>query len=240
MVHRDTLTLGALQVEVVRKDIKHVHLAVYPPDGQVRISAPSHMALETIRLYAITRLSWIRAQQRKMQAQPREAPREYLDRESHYLWGKRYLLKVVEVDAPPLVTLHHSRIELQVRPGSDKARRHEVLEAWYRQMLRAELPKLLSKWQSALGVQPSRVIVQRMKTQWGSCNPGTGIIRLNTDLARKPADCLEYIVVHELAHLLEASHNNRFQALMDQAMPHWQQVRNALNQLPVRHEDWAG
>lgn len=238
MIRRDTLMLGELQADVVRKDIKHVHLGVYPPDGQVRISAPSSMALDTIRLYAITRLEWIRCQQRKMRAQDREAPREYLDRESHYLRGKRYLLKIVEADAAPSVKLHHNRIELHVRPGSDTSKRHTVLEGWYRDHLRAEVPALLEKWQPILGVQPNRVLVQRMKTKWGSCNPSSGIIRLNTDLARKPSVCLEYIVVHELVHLLEPSHNSRFQSLMDQAMPHWRQVKNELNQLPIRHEDW--
>lgn len=238
MIQRNILTLGELQADVVRKDIKHVHLSVYPPDGQVRISAPLNMALDTIRVYAITRLEWIKNQQCKLRAQDRETPREYLDRESHYLWGRRYLLKIVEEDAAPVVKLRHNSIELHVRPGSDAERRHALLESWYRGILRTEVPALLAKWQPALGVCPARVLVQRMKTRWGSCNPDSGIVRLNTDLARKPPVCLEYILVHELVHLLERSHNIRFQSLMDQAMPHWRQVRYELNQLPVRHEAW--
>ncbi|MFT4178874.1 MAG: SprT family zinc-dependent metalloprotease [Thermomonas sp.] len=238
MTRRNTLTLGELQADVIRKDIKHVHLSVYPPDGHVRISAPMGMALDTIRVYAITKLDWIKSQQRKLRAQERETIREYLNRESHYLWGRRYLLKIVEADAVPSVKLRHNSIELHVRPGSDVERKHILLESWYREKLRAEIPALLAKWQPILGVKPARVLVQRMKTKWGSCNPDSGNVRLNTDLARKPPACLEYIFVHELAHLLEPSHNARFQSLMDQVMPHWRQIRHELNQLPVRHEAW--
>lgn len=239
VVLRDSLDLGELQAEVVRKPIKHVHLSVYPPNGQVRISAPDGMALDTIRLYAISRLGWIKSQQRRMLAQERETPREYLDRESHYVWGNRYLLKVMHTDAAPVVKLKHSTIELYVRPGSDQARRAEVLEGWYREQIKAAVPPLLIKWQPLMGVQANHLRVQRMKTKWGSCNPATGLIRFNTDLAKKPPECLEYILVHELTHLLEPTHNARFQDLMDAFMPHWRQVKSELNRLPVRHEDWG-
>jgi predicted metal-dependent hydrolase len=234
----DGIDLGALHAEVVRKPIKHVHLSVYPPDGRVRISAPIGMALDTIRLYALSRLGWIKSQQRKLHSQQRESAREYLDRESHYVWGKRYLLKNVYADTVATVTLRHSTLELRTRPGSDAGKRHEVLHAWYREQIRAAMPALLAKWEPLLGVKARRVMVQQMKTKWGSCNPVTGIVRLNTELARKPPACLEYIVVHELAHLLEPTHNARFQLLMSEAMPHWQQVRDELNQLPLRHEAW--
>jgi len=228
-----------MSIDVVRKDIKHVHLSVYPPDGRVRISAPRHMASDLIRVYAITRLDWIRRQQRKLQAQERETPREYLNRESHYVWGKRYLLRIVEADAAPMVKLKHSTLELAVRPGSDAGRRREVLDAWYREQLRCALPPLLAKWEQSLGVRARRILVQHMKTKWGSCNPVSGNIRLNTDLARKPSECLEYILVHELLHLIEPTHNARFQSLMDKFMPQWRQARDEVNRLPVRHEDWA-
>ncbi|WP_417629193.1 M48 family metallopeptidase [Paraburkholderia denitrificans] len=228
-----------MSIDVVRKDIKHVHLSVYPPDGRVRISAPRHMASDLIRVYAITRLDWIRRQQRKLLAQERETPREYLDRESHYVWGKRYLLRIVEADAAPAVNLKHSTLELRVRPGSDAGRRREVLDAWYREQLRNALPPLLEKWESLLGVRARRLLVQHMKTQWGSCNPSSGNIRLNTDLARKPPECIEYILVHELLHLIEPTHNARFQSLMDRFMPQWRQIRDEVNRLPVRHEDWV-
>ncbi|MDD3483112.1 M48 family metallopeptidase [Azovibrio restrictus] len=234
-----TLDLGDFSAEVVRKAIKHVHLSVYPPDGRVRIAAPAGMELETIRLFAIAKLAWIKRQQRKILAQERETPREFLDRESHYVWGKRYLLKVVEKEAAPAVELGHNSLLLQVRPGCDAARRQEILDAWYREQIRQAVPALLEKWQPLIGVRAGKVFVQRMRTRWGSCNPAAGHIRLNTDLAKKPPECLEYIVVHELTHLLEPTHNARFASLMEGFLPHWRLVRDALNRLPVRHEDWT-
>lgn len=234
-----TLDLGDFRAEVVRKAIKHVHLSVYPPDGRVRIAAPAGMELETIRLFAIAKLAWIRRQQRKILAQERETPREFLDRESHYVWGQRYLLKVVEKEAAPAVELGHSSLLLQLRPGCDAARRQEILDAWYREQIRQAVPALLEKWQPLIGVRAGKIFVQRMRTRWGSCNPAAGHIRLNTDLAKKPPECLEYIVVHELTHLLEPTHNARFASLMEGFLPHWRLVRDALNRLPVRHEDWT-
>ena len=237
MPAHSVIDLGDLRADVVRKDIKHVHLSVYPPDGLVRISAPRNMALDTIRVYAITKLDWIQRQQRKFREQERETPREFLDKESHFVWGKRYLLRLVESDSAPAVRLKHSTLELRLRPGSDMVKRREVLDAWYREQIRDAVPNLLSRWQPLMGVKANRVLVQRMKTKWGSCNPASALIRLNTDLARKPPACLEYIIVHELVHLLEPTHNRRFQELMDLFMPHWRQVKSELNSLPVRHED---
>lgn len=232
------IQLGDIRVEVQRKNNKHAHLYVYPPEGRVHISAPLHMGLDALRAFAISRLSWIKAQQRQMRAQPRETEREYLSRESHQVWGRRYLLEVIEVNAPPIVELKHSALVLQIRPGSDDARREALLESWYREQLRAKLPVLLAKWQPLMGVNVRRILVQRMKTRWGGCNPSTGNIRLNTDLAKKPPECLEYILIHELAHLIEPTHSNRFLALMDKFMPHWRQIKDELNRLPVRHEEW--
>ncbi|WP_408380281.1 M48 family metallopeptidase [Paraburkholderia megapolitana] len=234
-----SIDLGDLHVDVVRKDIKHVHLSVYPPDGHVRISAPLHMAQDVIRVYAITRLDWIRRQQRKLLAQERETTREYLDRESHHVWGKRYLLRIVEADGPSAVRLTHSTLELVLRPDSDANKRREVLEGWYREQLRATARPLLEKWERLLGVKARCILVQHMKTKWGSCNPASGNIRLNTDLACKPSACLEYILVHELLHLIEPTHNTKFQSMMDHFMPQWRQVRDELNRLPVRHEEWG-
>lgn len=233
------IDLGEMQVEVVRKDIKNLHLSVLPPHGRVRIAAPRHMKLETIRIFAISRLVWIRSEQRKMRAQEREAPREYLDRESHYVWGRRYLLKRVEKVAAPAIELKHSKLVMQVRPGTDEARCQEILDGWYREQIRAAAPALIAKWEPVMGVKVGRVFVQRMKTRWGSCNPASRAIRLNTDLAKKPPECLEYIMAHEMAHLLEPTHNARFKSLMDMFMPQWQQLRDELNRLPVRHENWG-
>ena len=225
-------------MDVLHKDIKNIHLSVYPPTGAVRISAPLRMDLDTIRVFALSELEWIRKQQKKLREQEREAPREYLDRESHYFWGKRYLLKVVEKDSVPSVNLKHSEMVLQVRPGADEDKRDAVLSEWYRSQLKEAISPLVLKWEKRIGVNTARIIVQKMKTKWGGCNPESGIIRINLELIKKPIECLEYIVVHELAHLIEATHNGRFIALMDQYLPKWKFYREELNRLPVRHDDW--
>jgi len=232
------LQLGEVTVDVLKKDIKHIHLSVYPPNGKVRISAPSGMKLDTIRVFAIAKLAWIKQQQRKMQAQEREPVREFLDRESHFVWGRRYLLKVVEVEAAPIVELKHGKMLLQVRPGTTSAQRHAIVSQWYRDQIKSAMPALIEKWGPILGVKPGRVFVQKMKTKWGSCNTTTSSIRLNSDLAKKPAQCLEYIAVHELVHLLERRHNDRFLALMDGCLPQWRQLRVLLNRSPLSHEEW--
>lgn len=231
--------LGDIAVDVEMKDIKNIHLSVYPPHGRVRIAAPLRMDIDTIRVFAITKLGWIKSQQQKLSEQIRETPREYLDRESHYVWGKRYLLKIDEQDAAPEVELKHNKLILRIRPASPRQRKHEILEAWYREQLKAALPPLIEKWEALMGVKVERCFVQKMRTKWGSCSHDSGNIRLNTDLAKKPPECLEYIVVHELTHLLEPTHNNRFVALMDKFMPKWRFYKDQLNRLPVRHEDWG-
>lgn len=227
-----TLKLGDIIIDVVRKDIKNVHLSVYPPSGAVRLAAPTRMAPETLRVFAVSKLGWIKQQRRKFREQEREAPREYIDRESHYVWGKRYLLRIIERDAAPQVTLTPSRLILQIRPGTPRDKRHDILEAWYRQQIHATAPALIKKWSRQLRVAPPRYFVQRMKTKWGSCSRH-GNIRLNTELAKRPSESLEYIIAHELTHLLESSHNPRFVRLLDHHLPHWRSRRNALNRLPL-------
>jgi len=231
--------LGDMAVDVVLKDIKNVHLSVHPPTGRVTISAPSRMTLDTVRVFAISKLGWIRQQQRKLQEQERETPREYLDRESHYVWGKRYLLKVSESGQPPAVELKHNRMHLRVRLGTDETKRQVVIEEWYRAQIKQAAPPLIAKWEKEIGVKCARFFVQRMKTKWGSCNSRVRTIRLNTDLAKKPRECLDYLVVHELVHLVEPTHNARFVARMDRFMPKWRSHRQTLNRLPVRHERWG-
>ncbi len=231
--------LGDIEVDVVLKDIKNVHLSVHPPTGRVRIAAPKRMRIDTIRVFAISKLDWIRQQQTKLREQERETPRDYVDRESHYVRGKRYLLAVCESDEPPSIEVKHSRMLLRVRPRTDEAKRKALVEEWYREQLREAVPPLLARWQPLLGVRVERFFVQRMKTRWGSCNHKARTIRLNTELAKKPAECLEYIVLHELVHLVEPTHNARFVALMDQFMPKWQLHRQLLNRLPVRQEKWS-
>ena len=233
------IAFGDITADVMLKDIKHIHLSVYPPSGRVRIAAPSRMRLDTIRVFAISKLGWIKQQQQKLQQQERETPREYRDRESHYLWGKRYLLKVIEGNEAPSVALQHRWILLRVRPGTDAKKKRAIVEAWYRQQLKKAVPPLIARWEPLLGVKVERFFVQRMKTKWGSCNHGARSLRLNTELAKKPRECLEYIVVHEMTHILEPTHNARFIALMDQCMPQWQFYRDQLNRLLLSHEDWA-
>jgi len=234
-----TMKLNELDVEITQKDIKYVHLSVYPPDGKVKVSAPVSMSQDTIRVFVISKLGWIKKQQNKLRAQEREAPREYLDRESHYVWGKRYLLKIQETDAPSKIELKHNKLVLSIRPGTSQERKQAVLEAWYRENLKQAIPAMIEKWQPRLGVRVNRFYVQRMKTKWGSCSFHSGNIRLNTELAKKPLVCLEYIVVHEMTHLLEPTHNSRFTGLMDQFLPKWRFYRDELNRLPVRHEEWG-
>ena len=233
------IKLGDISIEVVRKTIKNVHLSVLPPSGRVKIAAPERIKLDALRLFAIDKLAWIRREQRKMREQAREAPREYLERESHYVWGRRYLLKVIEREAPPAIELKHNKLCLYVRPRTSAVKRHALLEDWYRAQLRRALPTLLSKWQPLIGVKVNQVFVQRMKTKWGGCNAVSENIRLNTDLAKKPPECLEYILVHELTHLIEPTHNERFRRLLEQFMPRAQFYREELNRLPVRHEAWS-
>jgi predicted metal-dependent hydrolase len=230
--------LGDIAVDVFLKDIKNVHLGVCPPDGRVRISAPSRMSVDTIRVYAVSKLGWIKQQQKKLRAQERETPREYLDRESHYVWGKRYLLKVTEDNEAPSVELKHSRMLLRVRPGTDDEKRRAIVEQWYREQIKKAVAPLIVKWEPVMGVKVERCFVQRMKTKWGSCTAGTFSIRLNTDLAKKPPECLEYIVVHEMAHLLVRHHNERFSSLLDRCLPNWKLLRQTLNATPLAHANW--
>ena len=232
------IDIGDVAVDVLRKDIKNVHLSVHPPTGRVRISAPNRMSLDTIRVFAISKIGWIKQHQRKVLDQDRESPRDYIDRESHYVWGCRYLLTVQEGDAPPAVERGNTRLILRVRPGTSLTRKQTIMDEWYRGLLREEVPPLLAKWERLMGVKVEKFFVQRLKTKWGNCNPTSRTIRLNTDLAKKPRECLEYLVVHELTHLLEPTHNARFVELMDGFLPKWKFYREQLNRLPVRHDNW--
>lgn len=237
-MNTEQIDIGGIPVDVVFKDIKNIHLSVHPPTGKVRISAPEWVKLESIRVYAISKLDWIRKQQAKLQAQERETRREYIDRESHFVWGRRYLLKVNEADRVPTVELKHSQMVLTVRPGSDEEKREEIVAAWYRNELRMAIPPLISKWEALLGVQANRIIIRRMKTKWGSCNPSTRNIHLNSELAKKPLECLEYIIVHEMIHLLERHHNERFIELINNYMPAWRLYKEVLNCAPLAHVEW--
>jgi predicted metal-dependent hydrolase len=234
-----TIELGDIAVEVMRKNIKNIHLSIHPPNGRVRISAPLRLSLDIIRVFAITRLDWIKQQQKKFRAQQRETQREYLDRESHYVWGKRYLMKIIESKSIPTVQLKHSMMLLQVRPGTGEDKRQAIVDEWYRAELKKAVPSLLAKWQPLIGVTVERFFVQKMKTKWGSCNARSKSIRLNTELTKKPPECLEYILVHEMTHLIVRRHDDRFTSLMDHCFPNWRLVRQTLNAAPLAHATWA-
>ncbi len=222
-------TIGGIRVQVVKKAVKNLHLTVHPPDGRVRIVAPDRMPLDTIKAFTVSKLAWMRRHIEQIQAQERESQRDFVDRESHLLWGSRYLMRVEEREAPPAVELRHREIVLRIRPGTDRARREEILRAWYRSQVRAAAAPLLARWQPILKVEVRAVFVQKMKTKWGSCSPRKGTIRLNADLARKPPECLEYVLVHELSHFIVTGHGERFKSLMTRHIPDWKQRRARLN-----------
>jgi predicted metal-dependent hydrolase len=235
----DTIHLGDVSIEVTRKDIKNVHLTVHPPHGRVTLSAPKATRLEVARAYAISKLGWIRDQQRRLANQARETPRRFINRESHYLWGRRHLMTVMHEDAKPHVTLDHKRITLTVRPNSDAAKRERVIHEWHKALLHEAVPPLIRKWERKLKVDVRGYFLQRMKTKWGSCNHRAGHIRLNTELVKKPKDLLEYVVVHELVHLVEPTHSERFISILDRQFPTWREARAELNELPLTAESWS-
>ena len=228
-----------IRVEVVRKDIKNLHLGVYPPMGRVRVAVPLVISDEAVRLAVIDKLGWIKRQKSKFAQQPRQSQREMVNGESHYFLGKRYRLRLHEVDAPASVAVRGvASLDLFMRPGTSPAQRDAVLQRWYREQLKALVPALLDKWQPVLGVLASHWGIKKMKTKWGSCNTSAKRIWLNLELAKKPQVCLEYIVVHELMHLLERRHSERFSALMDTFLPNWRACRDVLNSGVLGHEVW--
>jgi predicted metal-dependent hydrolase len=234
----ESIQIGELAIQVTRKGIKHVHLSVHPPDGRVTLAAPTATRLDVARAYAVSKLGWIREQQQKLRNQARETPRQFVTRESHHLWGRRYLLKVAHADAKPNILLDHRRITLTVRPGSSTEKRAQVMHEWHKSLLHEAVPALIKKWEARLGVQVKQYFLQRMKTRWGGCNHLAGHIRLNTELVKKPKDLLEYIIVHEMAHLSEPTHSERFTALLDRHYPAWREARAELNELPLSAESW--
>jgi predicted metal-dependent hydrolase len=234
----ETIKIGDIVISMTRKHIKNVHLSVHPPKGRVTLTAPIGTRLEVARAYAISKLGWIREQRAKLQAQARETRRAFIERESHYLWGRRYLLSVIEVNAKPSVRLSPRKITLTVRPGSDRAKRKEIMHEWHKTLLHQAVPPLIKKWQPKLGVTVSAYFLQRMKTKWGGCNYRAGNIRLNTELVKKPKDLLEYVIVHEMLHLIEPTHSERFTGLLDKHYPSWREARAELNALPLSAEVW--
>lgn len=233
------MEIGNISVEVVKKDIKNIHLAVYPPLGRVRLAVPENVKDETLRLFTISKLPWIRKQQRKFAGQERQPERKYIQRESHYFLGKRYLLRVIESDKPVKVVLKSKTyIDLYVKPNSTKEQRQRLMNEWYRAELKKLIPEIIARWEKKIGVQAEDWGVKQMKTKWGTCNIQKKRILVNLELAKKPVHCLDYIIAHELVHLLERLHNERFLGYMDKFIPKWKYYRDELNKLPVSHIDW--
>lgn len=229
----ETLRLGDLSIKLTRKAVKHVHLSVHPPEGRVTLVAPAGTRTEVARAYAISKLVWIRAQRARFARQARETPRRFVARESHNLWGRRYLLKVEYEEGKPCVKLDHRRLTLVVRPSSPESVRARVMHEWHKSLLHRVVPPLIAKWERRIGVRVSGYFLQRMKTKWGGCNHRARNIRLNTELVKKPKDLLEYVIVHELIHLIEPTHSERFVTLLNKHYPAWREARVELNELPL-------
>ena len=233
------IEVGGTAVEVVRKDIKNLHVGVYPPNGRVRVASPIRLDDDALRMAVISRLGWIRRKQSEFAGQDRQSQREFVTGESHYFEGRRYLLDVVEHEDTPMVYLLNKKtMALCIHPGTSRDSREEILNRWYRQQLRNRLQGLVKKWEPRVGEQVCEVRIKKMKTRWGTCNSEARRIWLNLELVKKAPSCLEYIVVHEMAHLIERSHNARFHDLMDSLMPQWSVCRDQLNQSPLAHADW--
>lgn len=233
------IEVRGIQVNVIRKNIKNLHLGVYPPNGRVRVSAPLRVDDDIVKLAVISRLKWIRQKQAEFQQQPRQSQRQFVTGESHYFEGRRYRLDVTERDKPPSVRLlNNTRIALAIRPGTNRDKRETIMNNWYRCQLRARLPKLLEKWEPKVGERVAEVRIRKMKTYWGTCNLQARRIWLNLELIKKPASCLEYILVHEMAHLIERHHNDRFRDLMDELMPQWRMHQDTLNRAPLAYTEW--
>lgn len=227
----ESIQLGNIDIEVVLKDIKNVHLSVYPPNGRVRIAAPLHLDLDTIRIYSISKLAWIKRQQAKLRKQKREAPRLFINRESHYFKGRRYMLKIVPTTGRHEVILKARSIEMHVHFDTSRENKQKLMDDFYRSHLKAITATLIEKWEGLLYVQVKAFGIKRMTTKWGTCNEKAGRIWLNLELAKKPIEYLEYVVVHEMVHLKERKHNEKFVAYLDKQLPNWRHLKEELNKL---------
>jgi len=235
----EQIIISDIKIDVIRKDIKNIHLAVYPPKGRVRISAPLNINENSIRLFAVSKLGWIKRHQRNFEIQERLPAREYKQRESHYFQGRRYLLNIIEQDGAPKIVLRTKKyIDLYIRPNTPTEKRHKIMTEWHRAEIKKLIPEIIRKWEKILDLKVNDWQVKQMKTKWGTCNIEQKRIWINLELAKKPDRCLEYIIVHEMVHLLERKHNERFLYYMDTFLPNWKQIKAELNKLPVSHADW--
>lgn len=236
----EELRIADVQIEIVKKNIKNLHLSVHPPYGRVRIAAPKTMSDEAIRVFAICKLSWIKKQRLKFQNQDRQSEREFISGESHYFLGRRYLLNVIYTSKKQRVEIiKNNQIDLYVRENSNTEQREKVMSEWYRSFLKEQIPVIISKWEKEIGVKVNSWGVKLMKTKWGTCNIEAKRIWLNLELAKKSLRCLEYIIVHEMIHLLERNHNDRFHSYMDMFMPNWKEIKAELNGMVFENSNWT-
>jgi predicted metal-dependent hydrolase len=235
-----TITINNITIVVDRKDIKNIHLSVNPPDGNVKIASPFRVDDEAIRLFALSKLAWIKKQKNKFENQERQSAREFVLGESHYFKGKRYLLNIITTETfkPIRIKTSNKYLDLYVKKESTTEYKKNVIVEWYRKELKKEIPELLDKWQKKIGVEINGWQVRQMKNKWGSCDIENKTIRLNLEIVKKPIICLEYIIVHELVHLLERQHNDRFIELMNKYLPNWRLLRDELNRFPISHGEW--
>ncbi len=236
----DKITIDNIDVEVISKKIKNIHLSVHPPDGRVRLAVPEKMNAEAIKLFVISKLSWIKKQRTKYKIQERQSVREFVSGESHYFLGTRYLLNVIETSGKQRVELRNKKyIDLYVRPNSSAKKREKIMMEWYRKYLKSIIPDYIKKWEKIIGVSVDFWGVKLMKTKWGTCNPDDKRIWINLELAKKNPRCLEYIIVHEMVHLLERHHNDKFIAYMDRFLPNWRSIRSELNEIIFESSSWS-
>lgn len=239
IINSSSISVGGVDVQIDRKEIKNLHIGVYPPHGRVRVATPSKIDDEAVRLAVVSKLSWIKRQVRHFQEQPRQTKRKMVSGESHYFLGKRYLLDVVYGNAKHLVVLKHSYLELHVRKRTSVENRHKLLNEWYREQLHTIVQELIPKWEQRIGIELNSWKLKKMRTKWGSCNVDNKNILLNLNLAKAPVECIEYIVVHEMVHLLERHHNDNFKVHMDKLLPEWKHCRDILNQSILGFEEWG-
>ena len=238
---RARIEVRGIAVEVVRKDIKHLHLGVYPPEGRVRVAAPLHLDDDAVRLAVISRLAWIRRKRAEFEGQDRQSRREFVTGESHYFEGRRYRLDVIVSNGPTGIRLRDNAwIEMRARASNGRDAREALLYSWYRARLRERIPEMVAKWEPRIGVTVADWRIRRMKTRWGTCNSEPGRIWLNSELAKKPVPCLEYVVVHEMVHLIEHGHTERFRSILDRMMPGWRMRLDELNRAYLADEEWGG
>ena len=231
---KKVITISDIDVKVIRKDIKNLHLSVHPPEGEVRAAVPEHITDDNVRLAIINKLGWIKRQQKDFKNQPRQSERKYISGECHYFMGKSYRLELIEgVGKQDIKILKSGKLKMFVKPGASISAKEKLLNSWYRKELKKVIPQLLQKWEPVIGEKVNDWTVRKMKTKWGSCNIEKRKISLNLELAKKPQECLEYIVVHEMIHLLERNHNERFKGFMEKYLPKWRARRKLLRDAPL-------